>query len=193
MKATWSMTVLSPFSLLERRCGSRRAALEEIEKVTYRLGSSGPQEILAAVALAMRGFESSVAISASLSWSEFEEFCARLLLAAGFEVRRGIVLTRPRRQLDIVAKSSSLCLSVDCKHWRGRLAPASLERFASQQAERSRLYKEKLKEALPILPVILTLLDSGAFIVERVPVVPLASLREFAFSVNRFDDRLLFV
>ena len=100
----------------------------------------------------------------------------------------------PRRQLDLLAESSTMGLSIDCKHWRRGVGLATLERLALAQAERTRQYKTRLDATEKgILPMLLTMVDNVTRIVRGVPVVPLFALRDFLSTVNRFDDALLFV
>jgi Restriction endonuclease len=133
-------------------------------------------------------------VSRGLSWAEFEDFCAEAVAAAGYSVRRNVLLRKPRRQLDLLAESPTMGLSIDCKHWRRAIGTAKLERLALAQAERTRQYKTRLDAPdLGILPMLLTMVDNEARVVSGVPVVPLVALRDFLATVNRFDDDLLFI
>ncbi len=71
---------------------------------------------LAALALIRLG-QDSEKVAALLEWNEFEDLCAKLLSSAGYGVQRNVVLTKPRKQIDLLATSSLLSLSVDCKHY----------------------------------------------------------------------------
>jgi len=132
-------------------------------------------------------------VSSSLTWQEFEGFCAGVLKACGYLVKTNIVLTKPRRQLDIFAESQTLALSVDCKHWGKSFSGSVLEQAAASQIERTELYKRKKKVKTPVLPVILTLLASPVKEALGVPVVPIFALRDFAVSVSRFDEGLVII
>jgi len=104
------------------------------------------------------------------------------------------MLRKPRRQLDLLAESSTMGLSIDCKHWRRGVGLATLERLALAQTERTRQYKTRLDAPeIGILPMLLTMVDNGTRIVDGVPVVPLFALKDFLATVSRFDDELLFV
>ena len=132
--------------------------------------------------------------SSRLTWSEFEEFCAEALAEAGYTIRKNIRMKKPRRQLDLLAESSTMGLSIDCKHWRRGVGLTTLERLAHAQAERTRQYKTRLDATEKgILPMLLTMVANGTRIVDGVPVVPLFALKDFLANVNRFDDALLFV
>lgn len=182
-------------SLLSSRLGPRRADLA-VSRVEAELGlsKSAPRSVLAAVAFARLGGDLGLAAK-SLSWSDFEEFCAMVVEASGYGVRRNVRLTKPTRQIDIVAESGSLVLAIDCKHWQRGSGPGALAPAAVAQAERTRLLMEKALSSggRAYLPVLLTVLDNQVRIIDGIPVVPLHGLRDFLLSVNRFDGRLSFV
>ena len=149
--------------------------------------------ILSALAQIRAGRDAET-VSRGLTWSQFEEFCAEAISAAGYAVRRNVMLRKPRRQLDLLAESSTMGLSVDCKHWKRGVGTATLERLALAQAERTRQYKTRLDAPEKgILPMLLTMIDNGTRVVLGVPVVPLFALRDFLATVSRFDEDLLFV
>jgi len=176
------------FALLEKMCGSRTAASESLDGLALELGVQGTRQTssLAALALIRLGRDAE-SVASLLQWNEFEELCSKLLCAAGYEVRRNIVLKKPRKQIDLVATSSLISLSVDCKHYSRGISQSSLARFAREQLERTKQYKEKRNHSGPLLPVILTLTEGETKFVEGVPVVPLLKLRSFLQSVNPYD------
>jgi hypothetical protein len=171
----------------------RMAPRNESVSLSKRLDSREPGAVLAALAQIRAGRDAE-SVSSGLTWSEFEEFCAEALAAAGYFVRRNVMLRKPRRQLDLLAESSTMGLTIDCKHWRRGMGLATLERLTLAQAERTRQYKTRLDATdKGILPMLLTMVDNGTRIVNGVPIVPLFALRDFLATVNRFDDALLFV
>ena len=134
------------------------------------------------------------AASKALTWSEFEDFCGRALASAGYTVQRNVQMTKPRRQLDLLAESPTMCLAIDCKHWRRGVGPRTLERLALAQTERTRQYKTRLDAPdKRTLPVLLTMVDNGVRIIAGVPVVPMFALGDFLATVSRFDEGLAFV
>jgi len=152
---------------------------------------SGAVEAALARIKAGRDVESA---SIGLTWSEFEEFCAEALAAAGYTVKRNVQLRKPRRQLDLLAESPTMGLSIDCKHWRRGVGLTTLERLVQAQTERTRQYKTRLDATdKGILPMLLTMVDNGTRVVDGVPVVPVFALKDFLATVNRFDDALSFV
>ncbi len=128
-----------------------------------------------------------------LTWTEFEKFSAGLLRSGGFVVEENVRLRGPRAQIDLIARSSRLILSIDCKHW-ARLRSSGLRAAARAQLLRGQLLRGKLpNEPRPIVSVILTLSDFGQRFIEGVSVVPLLSLRSFLTSVESFTEMIAMV
>jgi hypothetical protein len=189
-----------PFGILVRKTGGRSAALAVLRELASQMGIEfqpgldgyTPDQALAAVALVRAGM-SPDAVGSTLTWREFEGFCADVLKACGYDVRANIVVTKPRRQIDILAESRTLALSVDCKHWGKAFSGSTLERVASDQIERTRVLAAKRHMRVPVLPMVLTLLDSPVRAAAGVPIVPIFTLRDFLASVSRFDSDFAFV
>jgi hypothetical protein len=189
-----------PFEILVRKADGEGPALDVLQDLSVEMGIDlqhgltglVPDQVVAAIALIRSGM-SPESVSSSLTWQEFEGFCAGVLKACGYLVKTNIVLTKPRRQLDIFAESQTLALSVDCKHWGKSFSGSVLEQAAASQIERTELYKRKKKVKTPVLPVILTLLASPVKEALGVPVVPIFALRDFAVSVSRFDEGLVII
>jgi len=174
-------------SLLSRKAGGERRAQRILEETSAELGLVGfSSSVLASVALLRMGVETA-AVSRALSWQEFEDFTAALLEANGYDVSVNIVITKPRRQIDIFARSATLALCVDCKHWARSLHSGALETLARQQTERADLYKRKTGLTLPVIPVLVTLAEPVARLADGVPVVPVWALRGFLNEVNPFE------
>jgi hypothetical protein len=181
--------------LLVRKARSESRALHALEDVGEQFGlrPGGPyNRVVAAAALVRMGVPSE-SVCSLLSWGEFEGFCAGLLSAAGYKVASNIVITKPRRQLDVFAESPALDISVDCKHWSKGFSQGTLEKIAQSQVERTTLYKKKRGISTPILPAVFTILDAQARVVSGVPVVPVFALRDFLASVSRFDTDFVMV
>jgi hypothetical protein len=155
--------------------------------------SQGQQAVTVALGRVRRGQDAET-VSRALSWAEFEEFCAEAMTSAGYLVRRNVMLRKPRRQLDLLAESATMGLSVDCKHWKRGVGTSTLERLALAQVERTRQYKLRLDATdKALLPMLLTMVDNGTRVVAGVPVVPLFALKDFLANVTRFQEGLLFV
>lgn len=182
--------------LLESKLGSkvaaRRAVLAAAEE--FGLPDDAQRRVHTALALTRLGADLDV-IAKGLAWDEFEEYCASAVSAAGYAVLRNVRMRKPARQIDIIAESASLVLSIDCKHWRRSAGHGSLGAPALAQAERTRMYAQRRRPADPraFLPVLLTMVDNQVRVVSGVPVVPLVALREFLASVSPFDEGFSFV
>ena len=163
--------------------------------MAYELGvPAGEGSVLTALALARTGTGPELT-ARSLAWEEFEAFCATAISAAGYGVQRNVRLRKPTRQVDIVAESASLVLSIDCKHWKRTFRAGTLEGLAKAQASRTRQYAGRLEQggARAYLPVLLTMVDNQIKVVDGVPIVPVTALRDFLAKVNRFDENLAFI
>jgi hypothetical protein len=186
----------SPEELLSSRLGSRAAARRAILTVVeeLRLPPEAPRSVSAALALTRLGADLD-RVARSLKWDEFEQYCAMAISAAGFTVMRNVRLRKPTRQIDIIAESPTIVLSIDCKHWKRSAGEGGLVAPALAQAERTRMYAmgSKHRGNRAYLPMLLTMIDNQVRVVEGVPIVPLQALREFLATVNRFDEGLAFV
>jgi hypothetical protein len=125
-------------------------------------------------------------VSRLLTWREFEGLAGALLRASGYEVRENLVLTRPRAQIDVVARSPSLTLSVDCKHYAREPGPSSIAKFARAQLRRSELLRRKGGDPRPIASVILSMSEPKGRFVEGVAVVPVRTLRSFLTNLESY-------
>ena len=126
----------------------------------------------------------------SLTWRDFEGFCAQLLRASGYSVRENVYLSRPRAQIDLVATGPLCVISLDCKHWKRAPSLSALEGFALAQLRRSRLLRKGLDDPRPIISVVLSFSESAGSFVEGVAVVPLRTLRNFLETVESYSELL---
>jgi hypothetical protein len=179
-------------SKLGSRAAARRAVLALVEEL--RLPSEAPRSVSAALALTRLGADLD-RIARSLKWDEFEQYCGMAISAAGYTVRRDVRLRKPTRQIDIIAESPLLVLSIDCKHWRRTEGEWGLAAPALAQVERTKQYARGTKpgKERAYLPMLLTMMDNRVRVVEGVPIVPLQALREFLATVSRFDEGLSFI
>ncbi len=126
----------------------------------------------------------------SLTWKDFEGFCAQLLRASGYAVRENVYLSRPRAQVDLVATGPLFVINLDCKHWKRTPSRSALEGFALAQLRRSRLLRRSLDDPRPIVSAILSLSESAGSFVQGVVVVPLRTLRNFLETVESYSGLL---
>jgi len=167
------------------------SALHTIEREFPLLLTGGGQKVLRAIAACSLGAPQET-VAKFLDWREFEMFCAGLMRARGFSVAENIVLTKPRIQVDLLARSHNLALLVDCKHWGRTMGRSALARAAAAQAERARVVRSKMKILEPIVVVIIVLSNEEARFVEGTAVVPIFALNRFLDDVNAFADHLVF-
>jgi len=184
-------TVETAERMLASRLGPK-AAEAAILRVSEELGlvSRPPGSVLCALALARLGADLEK-VSAALDWGDFERFCAMVISAFGFEVKKNVRLRKPTRQIDLVAESSSLVLVIDCKHWRRRAGAGSFAPVADAQIERTQmLARASGAPDKAFLPMVLTMVDPSVALVGGVPVVPLQCLKDFLSTVNPYDESL---
>lgn len=129
-------------------------------------------------------------VSRLLTWREFEGLAGALLRASGYEVRENVFLTKPRAQIDVVARGPSLTLCIDCKHYVREPGPSSIAKFAKAQLKRSAQLRRKVGGTRPIASVILSMSEPEGTFVEGVAVVPVRTLRSFLTNVDAYTEML---
>ena len=129
-------------------------------------------------------------VSSLLSWKEFESFCADVLRSSGFEVRENVRLRKPTAQIDIVARGTSIVLSIDCKHWKRGASASVLAKVAGDQHRRNKQLRTTIPEAPPIVSVVITLAQQTDRFASGAAVVPLFALRSFLNSVDEYLELL---
>jgi len=134
-------------------------------------------------------------VSKVLDWRAFEDLAAILLEECGFECQQDISLTRPRRQIDLLASKGDLALSVDCKHLTVRPGSRRLALAAAQQAERTiQLSKTSLiPRGLRLIPCMITLHPVEFLLLDGIPFIPIERLGAFALEFEGFLDQLRIV
>ena len=126
----------------------------------------------------------------SLTWKDFEGFCAQLLRANGYAVRENVYLSHPRAQIDLVATGPLFVINLDCKHWKREPSRSALKVFALAQLRRSRLLRRTLYDQRPIISAILSFSEPAGSFIEGVAIVPLRTLRSFLDSVESYSGLL---
>jgi hypothetical protein len=180
--------------LLRKKSGSQEKMRELLEEMKADLGLGDryavDSQVLAGMVLIKMGMEPG-RIAKELTWGEFEDLCANILRASGFRVRKNVILKRPRRQIDIIADSSGLVLSIDCKHWKKSAGGAALQRFAENQLHRTQaLRRDSIDSDVPIASLILTMSEEAPRFVGGVAIVSLFLLRSFLNSCYEFSEYL---
>ncbi len=152
--------------------------------------SDGPSVIRALVAIEAGAPPDLV--SRYLDWKEFEGLCARLMAARGFAVTLDLRLNRPRAQIDVLARSSSVALIVDCKHWAKERGVSGLLAVVEKQAARARLVRRAMKEVEPMAVVVLSLVEERPKFVGGGAIVPMKALGDFLDNVLAYSSNLTF-
>jgi hypothetical protein len=170
---------------------SERAAAE-LEQLRLELYGSGRREesrVLRAI-LACRGGARLEDVAKTLDWKEFESFCADLLRTRGFTVEENLMITNPRAQIDMLARSELVALAVDCKHWKRSTGGSAISRCVSSQRRRARLLRAKSRDLEPIASVILLLAEEELRFVGGAAVVPVRTLGSFLDGIASYSDLL---
>jgi hypothetical protein len=120
-----------------------------------------------------------------LDWREFEELAALALESCGFKVTRNLILTNPRRQIDVVGVDGEFGIAFDCKHW-GSVSPSQMAEAARRQVERARLLLEKrpLDPLREVIPAILVLYRPGFGKAHGIAIVPVDSVFDFIMGAR---------
>lgn len=157
--------------VLESLCA---AGLCSAQGGTYTFGEGA--RLGAAILALEQGYPIGEAAQA-LGWREFEGLAAAVLAEEGFAVRRNVILTRPRMEIDVVGERMGVAMLVDCKHWK-RHGAAALKSAAAKQAKRARRYV-KGSECASAVPVLVTLYQDRVTFIGRVPLVPIFQFQSF--------------
>ncbi|MDA4126937.1 MAG: restriction endonuclease [Thaumarchaeota archaeon] len=178
------------YERLVRRCGSIDSAVAAVQKAAGGLAVDGSEmEVLAAVALVGMGVRIEN-VSEKLSWRDFEHFCAAMLRGWGYSVQENVVLTNPRAQIDIIARTSSMALVVDCKHWAKDSGISALTRVVEAQKLRARLARAKMKELEPTAVAIFVLCNEPTRFLNGAAIVPAYTLSDFLSNLPLHQESL---
>jgi len=120
----------------------------------------------------------------AVNWRGFERIIAEVFRAKGFRVLEHFrfSIKGVAREIDVLAETPRMLLSIDCKQWiRRNYNVSSASRL---QLERSRLLssylseKESVRKA--VYPVVVTFLDSEARILNGCLILPVWKIGEFS-------------
>lgn len=146
-------------------------------------------EVLAAAALVGMGVRVED-VSEKLSWKDFELFCGAMLRGWGYSVRENVVLTNPRAQIDIIARTPSLALVVDCKHWAKESGISALTKVVEAQKHRARLARAKMKELEPMAVAVFVLWNERTRFLNGAAIVPAYTLSDFLSNLPLHQESL---
>lgn len=186
------MAALGGEKLAEFVSGKRSLprAGDTIAQLDVRLpGGKGDEKVVRAITACVLGALPEE-VAALVDWREFEAFSAQLFRAKGFSVTENIVLSKPRMQIDLLARSPSINLAVDCKHWARGRGEAAMSAIASAQLKRAAALKSKNPRMGPTGAAILVLVNTPDRFVEGAAVVPLYSLFDFLENLDSYREML---
>ncbi len=141
-------------------------------------------------------------VARALTWQEFERFGEECLVSAGFQTKKGLIISRDGRrwQIDLVARKGLMILAFDCKHWNSPSYPSKFKSAVSHQKLATialmrdlRDKKELSPEGSYALPIILTLFDPRTQIVGDAVLVSVEKLPDFLNGVTPYSGDLPFI
>ena len=116
-------------------------------------------------------------VAQALDWRDFEGLAAQILASGGFAVIRNLMLTNPRREIDVVGIRLGVAMLIDCKHWK-RHSASALKAAVDRQIARTKHYVAKTPGAIAV-PAIVTLYEDRVRFMDNVPIVPIFQLSSF--------------
>ncbi|HXV66934.1 MAG TPA: restriction endonuclease, partial [Nitrosopumilaceae archaeon] len=116
-------------------------------------------------------------VSIYLNWKDFEGLVAEILESKNFEIKKNLVLTNPRMEIDVVGINHGIAVLIDCKHWK-KMSVSSLGVIVKKQVKRVKHFVAKTQEAMAV-PVIVTLYQEEISFIDNVPIVPILQLSSF--------------
>ncbi len=124
-------------------------------------------------------------VSVYLDWKSFEALTAKILDSKGFATIKNLILTKPRKEIDVIGINYGVAMLIDCKHWK-RYDASALRKAVENQVERTKLYVAKTEHSIAV-PVIVTLYQDKIDFIDRVPIVPIL---QFSSFVDEFYGNL---
>jgi Holliday junction resolvase-like predicted endonuclease len=122
------------------------------------------------------------AISAGLSWKQFEELAEIAFQNLGYNTKRNFRMKTPRAEIDLLATRECTAFAVDCKHWKRTVGNSSMTRIGNKQVERCKNYL-RASETQLVVPMILTWKDEQLQVLKSgVPVVPISKISDFVLN-----------
>jgi len=169
--------------------------------------SFNSRDRISSALLALRLNTSIDEVTPLLDWRDFEALASDILESNGYDVARNIRFSskvdgkgkgkgksKGKAEIDVVGiksiYSSSIALSIDCKHWN-HITYSALVRIAEKQIQRTYILLGyySIDRALP---VIITLRDTP-MLIDGIPIVPISRFNSFLNEYDVNDDRLRFI
>lgn len=110
-------------------------------------------------------------------WQSFEKFVAWIFEIHGYDTQLHLRL-KSKREIDVLAEKEAIAFAVECKKWSGK------SQYVARLKEVARIHKEKCKELenmkeRRIIPIVVTLLESGILEIDDVIFIPIFKLNNF--------------
>jgi hypothetical protein len=138
-------------------------------------------------------------VSRSLTWLEFEEFCARVFEENGFTVRRRFRFSAEGRrwEIDLFAFKKPWMILAECKHWIRGMNNSATRGIIEKHLTKSNVLAEHIAEisvkvgvngwgVSTIIPIALTLSATPLDMYGRVPCVSILALPSFLNDFNGY-------
>lgn len=141
-------------------------------------------------------------VARALTWQEFESFSEECLQTTGFHTQKGVIVKDDVRrwQIDVIAQKGRMVLAVDCKHWESPGYESKLSNAAEHQKLALRaLLRRMISEGEPeneahlALPIILTLYEPRARIVNEVVAVSVEQFADLLQGLSPYSSELPFM
>ena len=182
--------------------GVVQTVLADVQESTNPSGIRLSSETRFRLALAVAKNGGLQELARALTWQEFERFGEECLVSAGFQTKKGLVISRDGRrwQIDLVARKGLMILAFDCKHWNSPSYPSRFKNAVSHQKMATITLmqdlmdkKELSREGSYGLPIILTLFDPRTRIADDVVLVSVNKLPDFLNGVTPYSEDLPFI
>jgi hypothetical protein len=131
-------------------------------------------------------------LSSKLDWRDFEAFTALILEQSGYVCTRNFIITKPRIQIDVIARLNRTALVIDCKHWK-KMSRKKMIECANKQYIRTERYMKLDKDIRSAIPVIVTLYEYFRSSKNNLLFVPISKFRSFLTEYILHQDQLPYV
>ncbi len=133
----------------------------------------------------------------TLTFREFEDITAEAFRVNNFHVYARFVFkhSKKRYEIDVVCQRDHLIICADCKHWSRGMSNKQLTQVVKKQIERTQMLAKENKicknkfnivneSKILFIPMIITLGDPINRMMDKVPIVPVLSLRNFLIEFD---------
>jgi Holliday junction resolvase-like predicted endonuclease len=131
-------------------------------------------------------------ISPHLTWRNFEELVAEILYDKEYTITKNLILTKPRREIDVIGIKNNIAVIIDCKHWKRTDQISALHTITKKQIQRAKQYTTIQKDPnMTSVPIIVTLHQETVKFINKVPIIPILEFASFIDEIhgNMYDDK----